>query len=276
MNNKQIWRFGNIIILTVLLFAVVGCSSMSANNKSSGTVVSNVPVKTERTLQNKSGNTVSLSKPAEDKLKEKTENKNDADKAIAKKPESTTSETQVAKNGFGYRNGDIYLTKYQDVAAVNQIILVEQSEAEASAAILFLLAKNEKGEWQEQLQCKALLGKNGIDKVREGDAKTPTGDFGFLMAFGAKDDPGSLVSYTKLTNTMYLCGDKEYYNQFIDVSKLEHRCGGNSEHLIRSVIFRNIITRCSLITIKSGFLGKVLLSFCIVLAAILSRWGVSA
>ena len=204
MNNKQIWRFGNIIILTVLLFAVVGCSSMSANNKSSGTVVSNVPVKTERTLQNKSGNTVSLSKPAEDKLKEKTENKNDADKAIAKKPESTTSETQVAKNGFGYRNGDIYLTKYQDVAAVNQIILVEQSEAEASAAILFLLAKNEKGEWQEQLQCKALLGKNGIDKVREGDAKTPTGDFGFLMAFGAKDDPGSLVSYTKLTNTMYL------------------------------------------------------------------------
>ena len=75
MNNKQIWRFGNIIVLTVLLFAVVGCSSMSANNKSSGTVVSNVPVKTERTLQNKSGNTVSLSKPAEDKLKEKTENK---------------------------------------------------------------------------------------------------------------------------------------------------------------------------------------------------------
>ena len=235
MNNKQIWRFGNIIILTVLLFAVVGCSSMSANNKSSGTVVSNVPVKTERTLQNKSGNTVSLSKPEEDKLKEKTENKNDADKAIAKKPESTTSETQVAKNGFGYRNGDIYLTKYQDVAAVNQIILVEQSEVEASAAILFLLAKNEKGEWQEQLQCKALLGKNGIDKVREGDAKTPTGDFGFLMAFGAKDDPGSLVSYTKLTNTMYLCGDKEYYNQFIDVSKLEHHCGGNSEHLIRYI-----------------------------------------
>lgn len=235
MDNKPVYRLGNIILLTILLFAVVGCSSMSANNKSSGTVVSNVPVKTERALQNKSGNTVSLSKPAEDKLKEKTENKNDADKAIAKKPESTTSETQVAKNGFGYRNGDIYLTKYQDVAAVNQIILVEQSEAEASAAILFLLAKNEKGEWQEQLQCKALLGKNGIDKVREGDARTPTGDFGFLMAFGAKDDPGSLVPYTKLTNTMYLCGDKEYYNQFIDVSKLDHRCSGNSEHLLSYV-----------------------------------------
>lgn len=235
MNNKQVCRFGNIILLTILLFAVVGCSSMSANNKNSGTVVSNVPVKTEKTLQNKNGNTVSPSKPAEDKLKEKTENKSDADKAIAKKPESTTSEIQVDQNGFGYRNGDIYLTKYQDAAAVNQIILVEQSEAEASAATLFLLAKNDKGEWQEQLQCKALLGKNGIDKVREGDARTPTGDFGFLMAFGAKDNPGSLVPYTKLNNTMYLCGDKEYYNQFIDVSKLDHRCSGNSEHLLSYV-----------------------------------------
>ena len=235
MNNKQICRFGNIIILTILLFAVVGCSSMSANNNSSGTVVSNVPVKTERNLQNQNGNTVSTSKPVEGKLKEKTENKNDADKAISKKPASTTNETQVAKNGLGYRNGDTYLTKYQDVAAVNQIILVEQSETGASVATLFLLDKNEKGEWQEQLQCKALLGKNGIDKVREGDVRTPTGDFGFLMAFGAKDDPGSLVPYTKLTNTMYLCGDKEYYNQFIDVSRLDHRCSGNSEHLLSYV-----------------------------------------
>ena len=222
-------------MLTILLFAVVGCSSMSANNKSSGTVVSNVPVKTERNLQNQNGNTVSTSKPVEGKLKEKTENKNDADKAISKKPASTTNETQVAKNGLGYRNGDTYLTKYQDVAAVNQIILVEQSETGASVATLFLLDKNEKGEWQEQLQCKALLGKNGIDKVREGDVRTPTGDFGFLMAFGAKDDPGSLVPYTKLTNTMYLCGDKEYYNQFIDVSRLDHRCSGNSEHLLSYV-----------------------------------------
>ena len=62
MNNKQVCRFGNITLLTILLFAVVGCSSMSANNKSSGTVVSNVPVKTERTLQNQNGNTVFPSK----------------------------------------------------------------------------------------------------------------------------------------------------------------------------------------------------------------------
>lgn len=142
---------------------------------------------------------------------------------------------QVIKTQFGYRKGDEFLAKYQDSALVKQIILVEQSEKEMSTGRLFLLSKNKSNEWQEELQCKALLGKNGIDKVREGDARTPTGDFGMLMAFGAKDDPGSVISYTKLTDTMYLCGDKEYYNQFIDVSKINHVCSNNSEHLIRYI-----------------------------------------
>ena len=235
MRNKQFSKLGKFFLLTVLLFAIVGCSSMSANNTKPNSVVSNVPIKTERSLQVKDANDTLPAKPENEKLKKQQDNKNDTEKVIVKKPEEKKNETQVAKNGFGYRNGDTYLTKYQDVATVNQIILVEQSEAEASAATLFLLAKNEKGEWKEQLQCKALLGKNGIDKVREGDARTPTGDFGFLMAFGAKEDPGSLMPFTKLTDTMYLCGDKEYYNQFIDVSKLDHRCSGNSEHLLSYV-----------------------------------------
>ena len=185
-------KLGKIIMLTLLLLLEVGCSSMSAKNANSGTVVSNVPVKTE-------------------------------EKKI---------ETEETQKDFGYKNGNKYLAQYQNDSKVKQIILVEQSATEVSTGTLFLLAKNEKGEWQEQLQCNARLGKNGIDKAREGDKRTPSGDYGFLMAFGAKDDPGSLVSYTKLTNTMYLCGDKEYYNQLIDTSKLDHRCGSNSEHLL--------------------------------------------
>ena len=95
-----------------------------------------------------------------------------------------------------------------------------------------MLTKNPEESWELALQCQAYLGKNGIDKTREGDRRTPTGDYGFLMAFGAKENPGSIIPYTKLTNTMYLCGDKEYYNQFIDVSKINHTCSGNSEHLL--------------------------------------------
>ena len=104
-----------------------------------------------------------------------------------------------------------------------------------SDGYLYLFCKNEKNQWKLSLACNVFLGKNGIDKTIEGDKRTPTGDFGFLMAFGVKDDPGSLIPYTKLTDTMYLCGDREYYNRFIDTSKINHSCGTNSEHLIRYV-----------------------------------------
>ena len=136
---------------------------------------------------------------------------------------------------YGYRNGDMFLQQYRNNALVKQIILVEQAKETVSRGTLFLLEKINGNEWQERLQCDAYLGKNGIDKTQEGDRRTPTGDYGMCMAFGAKKDPGSLVPYTKLTDTMYLCGDKEYYNQFIDVSKINHICSNNSEHLIRYI-----------------------------------------
>ncbi len=113
--------------------------------------------------------------------------------------------------------------------------MVEQSKETVSTGTLFLLVKNSDGAWKEKLRCKAYLGKNGLDKTREGDVRTPTGDYGFIMAFGAKDDPGSLIPYIKLTDSMYLCGDRDYYNQFIDSSKIDHRCSNNSEHLIQYI-----------------------------------------
>ena len=172
-------KLGKIISLTLLLLLEVGCSNMSAKNTNSSVIVSNVPVKTERYLQNEKAKENLPSKPDVDKLKGQTENKIDKENVIAKKLEVKTSETQATTKDFGYKNGNKYLAQYQNDSKIKQIILVEQSATEVSTGTLFLLAKNEKGEWQEQLQCKALLGKNGIDKVCEGDKRTPSGDFGF-------------------------------------------------------------------------------------------------
>ena len=133
---------------------------------------------------------------------------------------------------YGYNNGDKYLAKYQNNSLVRQMLLVEQSESNSRSATLFLFSKNNHDDWRIVFECKAVLGMNGLGKTREGDAKTPTGDFGMVRTFGVKDDPGSLIPYTKLTDTMYLCSDKEYYNQFIDVSKVSHTCSSKSEHLI--------------------------------------------
>jgi len=122
-----------------------------------------------------------------------------------------------------------FLEKYAADASVKQVIIVEQTTL--SEGNMFLFVKEENG-WQNKLSCRAFLGKKGVGKRKEGDAKTPLGDFMFSMAFGVKKDPGSVIGYTKLTDGMYWCGDWAFYNRFVDTEKTDHWCGGNSEHLI--------------------------------------------
>ena len=210
MKTKQLVRFFKIVLFAAIIILADGCSSMGANlQKPNETIHNATLVETKDT----------------GKGKEKSDTKS---KIII-------DNRQKSKHNFDYGKGDVYLQRYFQHNSIQQIILVEQSKEAASEGILFLLIKNSGQDWQEVLRCKAYLGKNGIDKMREGDMRTPTGDYGMTMAFGAKDDPGSLIPYTKLTNTMYLCGDKEYYNQFIDVSKVNHTCSNNSEHLLSYV-----------------------------------------
>ena len=233
--NNSVVQISKILLLTVLLLLETSCNSMSAKTTQNKTVVSNVPVKIERNLQTDNKNNLPYKSDVETNVKKPDSKVNNDESKPVLSIVSKNKDVKAIKKEYGYRNGDKYLAEYQNNSLVQQIILVEQAETANSIGKLFLLTKNQNGDWQEILQCKAYLGKNGIDKMREGDARTPTGDYGMLMAFGAKDDPGSLIPYTKLTDTMYLCGDKEYYNQFIDVSKLNHRCSGNSEHLIRYI-----------------------------------------
>ena len=225
-------KVSKTLLLALLLFAIIGCGHISAKSVQPKAVIGNVPVKTEQVLQNKNTNNELSSKAVNASAKEQTEMKDNAGSGIVETAEEKINKTQTAKRAYSYRKGNQYLEQYQNNSLVKQIILIEQSTTEVSVGRLYVLTKDEKGNWQEFLQCKAYLGKNGIDKTCEGDIRTPTGDFGMTMAFGAKDDPGSLVPYTKLTNTMYVCGDRDYYNQFIDVSKINHTCSGNSEHLL--------------------------------------------
>ena len=87
------------------------------------------------------------------------------------------------------------------------------------------------GHMVEELSCVTYLYKNGLGKKREGDIKTKCGDYGFMMAFSMKEDPVSRIHYIKVTNTLYCCGDKEYFNQIIYVIKIDHKCTDNSDHL---------------------------------------------
>ena len=103
-----------------------------------------------------------------------------------KKPETKIDDKEKANPVYSYNNGDKYLAKYQNDFSVRQLILVEQSESDNRSATLFLFSKNNHEDWRIALECKAVLGMNGLGKTREGDAKTPIGDFGMVKAFGVK------------------------------------------------------------------------------------------
>ena len=117
--------------------------------------------------------------------------------------------------------------RYRQDDTVQDLIFVKY-EGNAKATLL-LYEKDEWNNWEEVLCCPAYTGSNGIDKLREGDRRTPTGDFPITHAFGIKDDPGSQIEYLKVNNNHYWCAD-EHYNQLVDVSKEKHSCRG--EHLI--------------------------------------------
>ena len=72
-----------------------------------------------------------------------------------------------------------------------------------------------------------VIGKNGIGKTGEGDAKTPTGTLRPLSAFGIKPNPGTKMPYIDITPSTFACDeDCEYYNRIIDTAVVHHPCHG--------------------------------------------------
>lgn len=119
------------------------------------------------------------------------------------------------------------LNEYAESSTVNQLVFVQYEGGSRATVILY---NRINGALTKVFSCPGYVGSNGIDKVQEGDRKTPTGTFGFTKAFGIKNDPGSKIPYTKLNQYLYWCGDKQYYNTMVDVRTQKHNCVG--EHLI--------------------------------------------
>ncbi|MBR2743403.1 MAG: L,D-transpeptidase family protein [Clostridia bacterium] len=94
-------------------------------------------------------------------------------------------------------------------------------------------AKN--GKYEPVFSCPAVIGKNGPGKQAEGDVKTPLGTWVIGEAYGLKDDPGSLVPYTKVTDDMYWCSsglNGKRYNTLVYKSENPDADYSEDEHLI--------------------------------------------
>lgn len=113
-----------------------------------------------------------------------------------------------------------------------QIFVVAQI-GEKTTAWISMHERDSDGNWQQIMTTPGFIGKNGLGKTREGDAKTPVGIFHFNKAFEISPDPQCAISYTQVDENIYWSGDVNYkYNQMIDIREFPNLDKNDSEHII--------------------------------------------
>lgn len=87
-----------------------------------------------------------------------------------------------------------------------------------------------------KLETEAFIGKNGITKdKKEGDGKTPIGEYELGISFGIHDEKEILLEdYVKINENLYWVDDakSKYYNQLVNITKVK-KDWKSAEHLIQ-------------------------------------------
>lgn len=118
------------------------------------------------------------------------------------------------------------LQKYRSDDSVKQMLIVSHTDG-WNANVWFYDKADVNAAWTLVFEGNAYIGKNGMNKTKEGDTKTPCGDYEILQAFGILPNPGTTLDYIDITPDTFACDeDCEYYNQIIDVKETGHNCNG--------------------------------------------------
>ena len=138
---------------------------------------------------------------------------------VCQSAQAATSSPQWVKNLPAARNSE-------------QMVIV--AGIQGSTAWISMHEKNLSGEWEQIMTTPGFIGKSGLEKIKEGDNKTPVGTFHFDYAFGIAPDPGCAIPYVQVNEHHYWSGDENYkYNQFVDVRQAPANFNAKkSEHLI--------------------------------------------
>lgn len=119
------------------------------------------------------------------------------------------------------QNGQIVPANLMGAEGADQLIVVVGTGG-CNADVSYY-KKDEDGSWNLAWKEAAIVGRKGIsaDK-REGDGKTPAGTYGLTMAFGLKEDPGSILPYHKIVKGDYWVDDSAspYYNRLVNTSQI--------------------------------------------------------
>ena len=110
---------------------------------------------------------------------------------------SNDASTKSEYKGISTASPD-WVANLDAAASSDQMLIVAAFSETATDAWVSLHEKQKDGTWQMVMTSPGFIGKNGLGKTKEGDAKTPTGVFRFNRAFGIADDPGCKIPYVKV------------------------------------------------------------------------------
>lgn len=122
---------------------------------------------------------------------------------------------------------------------VNQAILVEENGGFRVTVSDY--KKRTDGTWYQEFSVPGVYGRNGgtYDK-KEGDGKTPYGTYSFSMAFGLKENPGSILPYHQIGKDDYWIDDPQstHYNKLVNARETT-KDWNSGEHMSRQGISYN-------------------------------------
>ena len=112
----------------------------------------------------------------------------------------------------------------------NQVLVITHSDSSFAQADFYIHTPDG---WQLDRSADAFVGKMGVGKMREGDARTPLGYLGILSAFGILPNPGTHIPYIDVTPTMVgVDCEGEYYNQIVDTAIVKVAVTGENMHAL--------------------------------------------
>ena len=166
-----------------------------------------------------------------------------ANQAAKIKMEAASTEiadsTQTTGKGSGkldletLNNSPDWIAKLPQAETATQLFVA--AGVGETTAYVSMHQKDDSGVWKEILTTPGCIGKKGLGKIKEGDAKTPVGEFHFNYAFGIADDPGCVFPYQKVTEDDYWSGDQRdgyHYNEMVSIKDLPDLNTEDSEHII--------------------------------------------
>ena len=147
----------------------------------------------------------------------------------------TDNQTAISEYSGIHVESPDWVSKLDAAADSEQLMVVAAFSDDATDAWISLHEKDSDGKWYMVMTTPGFIGKNGLGKTKEGDAKTPVGTFHFNRAFGIADDPGCAIPYVKVDENTYWSGDWRdgfHYNELVSLDDLPELATEDSERIM--------------------------------------------